>query len=218
MEDAQGLIEAIRAGDAARVEHMLADRPALADAQSPDGVPAVLLAMYYNEPALADLLIERGAHLDVFAAAATGRVDRLRALLDESPEQINAFAPDGFQPLGLACFFGQLEAARLLLARFADVNSASRNDMKVMPLHSSTAGGHYEITEALLEHGADVNARQAGDFTPLHAAAQNGQPDMVTLLLACGADPHASNADGRTPLDIAVEQGFDEIATLLRAV
>jgi len=65
----------------------------------------VLAAVYYNQPAIADRLVEKGAHLNVFESAATGQLPRLRQLVNEKPELVNAFAIDGFQPLGLAAFF-----------------------------------------------------------------------------------------------------------------
>src|SRR5207302_4805426 len=93
--------------------------------------------------------------LDVFEAAALGRTKRLRELLDKDPSLANAWAGDGFQPLGLASFFGHTDAVRVLVERGAEVNSASRNRMKVMPLHSAAATGaaqaRYEIAKLLLE-------------------------------------------------------------------
>jgi ankyrin repeat protein len=127
----------------------------------------------------------------VFEAAAVGWTDRVRELLDQDPALANAWAEDGFQPLGLASFFGHVEAARLLVERGAEVNSASRNEMKVMPLHSAAATGdpdaRYELATLLLEAGADPNARQQDDYTPLMAAGQRGDERLRELLLAHGA-------------------------------
>jgi ankyrin repeat protein len=128
----------------------------------------------------------------VFEASAAGRAERVRELLDEDPSLANAWADDGFQPLGLASFFGHVEAARLLVERGAEVNSASRNDMKVMPLHSAVATGdpdaRYELAKFLLEHGADPNARQQDDYTPLMAAEHHGDERLRALLLEHGAE------------------------------
>jgi uncharacterized protein len=128
----------------------------------------------------------------VFEASAAGRAERVRELLDEDPSLANAWADDGFQPLGLASFFGHVEAARLLVERGAEVNSASRNDMKVMPLHSAVATGdpdaRYELAKLLLEHGADPNARQQDDYTPLMAAEHHGDERLRGLLIEHGAE------------------------------
>ena len=138
----------------------------------------LLEAVYRGDQARVEELLAADPELDVFEAAAVGRADRVRELLDQDPSLANAWAEDGFQPLGLASFFGHVEAARLLVERGAEVNSASRNDMKVMPLHSAAATGiptsRYELAKVLLEAGADPNARQQDDFTPLMAAEQSG--------------------------------------------
>jgi uncharacterized protein len=151
----------------------------------------LLQAVYRGDRARADELLAADPELDVFEAAAVGKVDRLRELLDEDPSLANAWAEDGFQPLGLASFFGHLEAARLLVERGAEMNSASRNDMKVMPLHSAAATGdpeaRYALAKLLLERGADPNARQQDGFTPLMAAEAHGDDGLRRLLIQHGA-------------------------------
>ena len=151
----------------------------------------LLQAVYRGDEKRVEELLAGDPELDVFEAAAVGRTDRLRELLDAEPDLANAWAGDGFQPLGLASFFGHVEAARLLVERGAEVNSASRNDMKVMPLHSAAATGdpeaRIELAKLLLEHGADPNARQQDDFTPLMAAEHNGDERLRRLLLESGA-------------------------------
>ena len=151
----------------------------------------LLQAVYRGDQARADELLAANPELDVFEAAGVGRSDRLRELLDDDPSLANAWAEDGFQPLGLASFFGHVEAARLLVERGAEVNSASRNEMKVMPLHSAAATGdpdaRYELAELLLQAGADPNARQQDDYTPLMAAEQHGDERLRSLLIERGA-------------------------------
>jgi ankyrin repeat protein len=150
----------------------------------------VLQAVYRGDRDEAERLA-RGRELDVFEASALGRTERVRELVDADPSLANAWADDGFQPLGLASFFGQPETARVLIERGADVNSASRNQMKVMPLHSAAAARdpqvRYEIAELLLEAGADPNARQQDDYTPLMAADQHGDARLRELLVRHGA-------------------------------
>ena len=73
----------------------------------------LLQALYQGDRVRVDELLAAGPKLDIFEAAAFGRTDRLRELLDEDPSRANAFGDDGFHPLGLACFFGHVDAARL---------------------------------------------------------------------------------------------------------
>ena len=215
MDRTQEFIEAIKVGNTVEIEELLDQDPALVNAKSETGISAVLLAIYYGRPAMGELLITRGALLNIFEASAVGKFDRVKELVDGQPDLVNAYADDGFQPLGLASFFGHEEVAELLLSKGARVNSASKNAQRVMPLHSAVAGGHVAIAKTLLARGADVNARQADDFSPLHGAAQNGQLAMVKLLLGHGAEVNAKGG-GRTPLVIALEQGHQDVVALLR--
>ncbi len=122
----------------------------------------LLQAVYRGDQARVDELLAAGSPLDVFEAAAVGKTERLRELLDQDPSVANAWATDGFQPLGLASFFGHFDAVQLLVERGAEVNSASRNQMKVMPLHSAAATplmaaeqhGDERLKELLVQHGA----------------------------------------------------------------
>lgn len=178
---------AIKRGDCDTVRAILKEKPEMAQAREPGGPSAVLLATYYQQPEIARLIMENGAPLDLFEASATGQVERAAEILDLDPDLVNAYAPDGFQPLGLAAFFGHLKVAELLLARGAQVNSPSRNDLRVYPINSAAAGSHLEIVRLLLDHGADPNARQGENFTPIQAAVENGNEAMKQLLIDYGA-------------------------------
>ena len=130
-----------------------------------------------------------------------------------SPSSWTSWSKDGFTGLHLAAFFGQEEAAELLLARGAEVNLVARNaNIHVTPLHSAAAGSHSGIVKLLLEHGADPNAAQDGGFTPLHSAANNDDRESAEALLEAGADPTLKTDDGRTPADLAGEQTRDLVA------
>jgi ankyrin repeat protein len=210
-------LEAVTKGDRARVRAMLAQDPSLVDRKSEPGVSAVLMAVYYQKPEIAHDLVAAGARVEIFEAAALGDAKRARELLQQDPGLANAFAVDGFQPLGLASFFRQPELVSLLLDAGAEVNSASRNSQRVMPLHSSVASHSLDITRALLEHGADVNAMQQDRYTPLLEAARAGELEILELLLQYGADPLARGEDGQAALDLARQAGHSDIVARLTA-
>jgi ankyrin repeat protein len=153
----------------------------------------VLQAIYRGESEEAERLAA-GRELNVHEAAALGRTERLQTLLDEDPARANAFGDDGFHPLGLACFFGHVDAARLLLERGADVNALSRNEhIQTAAIHASAASEgkgelvRYELAKLVLEHGADPNLPQGGGFRAIDAARQNGDERVEQLLLEHGA-------------------------------
>jgi uncharacterized protein len=211
----EDFFSAIKKGDRAKVEDLLSSDATLASSTQ-DGLSAVLTAMYYGQSGIARLLVERGAPLTLFEAAAVGDLPTVQRAIQQDPQSANAFAPDGFQPLGLAAFFGNTEVAQYLLAHGADPNTASKNSLHVQPLNSAAAGMHLEIVRALLAHGADPNARQEGNFTPLHSAAQNGKVEMLNLLLDAGADPTLTSDQGQSALDFAQDQGHTEVVKILK--
>ena len=155
------------------------------------------------------------ARLTIHEAAAMGVTSRLEQLLSEEPAAVNTWSSDGFQPLGLAAFFGRREAVELLLARGADVNMPARHQFHVAALHAALAGPEPEIAHVLVAAGADVNARQQGQVAPLHEAAANGRADLVRLLLEHGADPSAVDDQGRTATDYAREHSHTAVLELL---
>ncbi|GGL86066.1 hypothetical protein GCM10010840_25020 [Deinococcus aerolatus] len=209
------LFLAIRAGDGQAVRDLIRQDRTLLGAVSPMGVSPVLFAAYYHHPAMARVLVEEGAALDIFEAAAIGEAERVREVLDADAALLNAASPDGFSPLGLAAFFGQEAVAALLLSRGADVNTVSRNAMRVGPLHSAVAGNHAGLVRTLMDAGADVNAAQQGGFTPLMGAAQNGNAELVRLLLSHGARPGDLTGEGRSAAELAQEEGHGEVLILL---
>ncbi len=217
MDPTQEMVNAIKANEIEKVRELVDADSSLATTKTALGISPILLAAYYGRAEIARMLRERsGGQMDIFEAAATGANDRIEQILNEDPSLVNAFAPDGFQPLGLASFFGHLDVVECLLARRAEVNTASRNAQRVMPLHSAVASQQLDIAAALLSKGADVNAKQQDGFTPLHEAAQNGQVEMVKLLLQYGADVNATKDDGKTALDLAREHGHKEVVELLQ--
>jgi ankyrin repeat protein len=179
-------------------------------------VSPVLAALYRGDVDESERLAGARESLDVFEAAALGRIDALEKTLDAGAAAAGAWAADGFTALHLAAYFGQQEAVDALLAAGADADAQARNDSRVRPIHSAVAGPAPMIAEALLAAGADPNVRQEGGWTALHAAAMRGNDQLVRLLLAAGADPAVANDEGTTAAGLAEEGGFEALARLLR--
>src|SRR5436190_11948409 len=153
MAEIETLIEAAKSGDLRKVRQMLADNFLLASQRLSNGESPLMAALYRGHHDVVAAIIEAGAEIDVFAAAATGRVDDLRRELNEST--VNRHAYDGWTPLHLAAFFGHRDAARVLLDGGAAVGAVSQNSLVNTPLHAATAGKHADVALLLLERGAD---------------------------------------------------------------
>ena len=72
------------------------------------------------------------------------------------------------------------------------------------PLHSAAQNSDSpSVIAALLDAGADIEARGLRGMTPLHMAAHWGAPAVVAALLDAGADPMALDDRAWTPWDWA---------------
>ena len=60
-----------------------------------------------------------------------------------------------------------------------------------------------ETVQLLIEHGADVTAKDEASSTPLHLACSHGSAKTVQLLIEHGADVAAQDESHRTPLHLA---------------
>ena len=144
-------------------------------------------------PAVARLLLERGAEFTIRAAVALGDEPRIRELIHARPELLRQIGSGGGL-LTLAVNHGQIDAVRLLLDLGADVDE--RIVLKEveqptpswgMPLWHAALAGRLDITKLLLDRGADPNANVYASGWPLRNAWVNKHESVKQLLLERGA-------------------------------
>lgn len=208
------ILEAAKAGQLDKLKALIAsDRAAI---ETPGtGETPLMAALYRGHLDCVEALIDAGAPLDIFSAAALGRHEALEAALAAKPSAVHEFAYDGWTPLHLAAFFGRHDAAERLLSAGADLGAVSKNALRNTPLHAGVAGGHVDVSLLLIERGADVVIADAGGHTPFHIAAEGGYLPVAKALLERGADPHAVDAEDRTPLSRAAARGHTDIVDLI---
>jgi hypothetical protein len=212
---ARAVLEAAQNGRLDELDQLLTGNSQLAAARNERGISAILLALYSGEPEAAGRLRQVLPELTVFEAAAIGDLKETQNWINDWNGFANEYSRDGFTPLQLACYFGREDVARYLIESGANVTAVAHNSQRIQPLHAAAAGGGLALVRLLLDHGADPNATQQGEFTPLHAAAQNGDLLMAELLLERGADVNALDSHGRSPAAIAAEAGKEEMVSLL---
>jgi uncharacterized protein len=207
--------DAIKQGNLAEVERHLTLNASLIYERD-NGLSPVIVAVYSQEPRITELLINKTGSLNIFEAAATGKTNQIARHLARDPLLVNSYSCDGYQPLGLACYFGHYKTAEYLIKAGAVINSPSRNSIGATPILSATAAGHVKIVMLLIKHNANPNVRENNGFTPLHAAAQNGDTETIRSLLFNGADMTLRSHQGELPIDLAIEGGHTNAAALLR--
>lgn len=211
----KALIDAITGGRTADAMALMEKSPELASAHAPNGVSALMFALYMRQADIADAICNDRDDLDVFESAAVGNVGRLEELLADDPVAARATSPDGGTALHFASFFGQEEATRVLLAHEPDLAAVAPAFGSVQPINSAAASGNAATVRMLLEAGANANARQAAGWTALHAAAKAGNTEMIICLLEHDADASLTADDGSTPLDLARQaKQVDAVAIL----
>ena len=142
------------------------------------------------DPAMARLLLDRGAAFDLTIAAALGDAARVTAMLDENPALINHARPNLRRPLTAAVEFGHDDIARMLLARGADPTWPDADDSpRGAALHNAARMGNQPMVELLLKHGADPNGFVNSSGTAMFVART---PEIRALLKAHGGtlDPY----------------------------
>ncbi|WP_332774969.1 ankyrin repeat domain-containing protein [Polaromonas sp.] len=121
-----------------------------------------------------------------------------QALIDWPKTDLNHLNAQGESALMIAALSNQLEVARQLLKRGADVNKTGWS-----PLHYAATHGHLAMISLLLENHAYIDAESPNGSTPLMMAALYGSAESVRLLLEEGADPLLKNQLGLTAIDFA---------------
>lgn len=186
-----------------------------------------------GEAELADLLIQAGADVnaaDRFGAtpltfaAESGSVEVAEALIsagatvNPDPSSLPTLY-DGNTPLH-AAVGGRNPAAMVELLIQHGVNVDVMDNHGTAPLHTAIRSGDVAVAKALIEAGADVNAKNVNhqgdsDNSPLHLAIHEGHGDLARLLIEAGADVQARNHAGNPPVQVAAFAGLPEVIKLL---
>lgn len=179
--------------------------------------------LHSAEPDLATYAIQRGAVVDVHAAARLGLIGKLRELIAANPALVHARGGDGQLPLHFA---STVEIAKFLLDHGADIDARDVD-------HESTAAQwmireRTEIARYLVQRGCQAD---------LLLAAALGDADLVCKLLDAGPDcihlrvsdeyfPKSNHRSGGTiyqwtlgwhvsPHEVAKQFGHDDVFRLL---
>jgi ankyrin repeat protein len=239
------LMTAARTGKADAVKVLLAHGAKVNGRERWKQQTALMWAAHEGNVETVKVLIGAGAKIDdrsifgwtpLLFAARQGRSEAIEALLSAGAN-VNETLPDGTGALVVAIQGLNYETASVLLEHGVDPNAAgqgwtalhqvvwSRRPQRGQNNPGQKPAGSVsslDLARKLVEHGADINARQTKEpnsdmegrnslnrfgATPFFLAAKSCDVPMMQALLALGADPFLANVDGDTPLMVAAGVG-----------
>ncbi len=181
------------------------------------GVSPIATAAVEGRPQIVQLLLNNGFDPDIFAAAALGDVNMVRALLAEDPALAAATTPDGKTPLHFA---RSVPVATVLLEAGISVDAPDVSDQTAVQWIAAT-GRYNEVCACLRGHGAKAESTDAfwacvyGDAAAVEQFV-TADPALVHARRPAGPGLPTTSV-GSTLLHIAAWHGKNEIARFLIA-
>jgi ankyrin repeat protein len=202
------------------IARALLDHGANINACDETGASALTWALHLKWNKTAQLLLERGADIQLHTVSGYTPLMAARGELTEELIQrgsdVNAVNDFGRTPLHYACEESDLPAIRALIAHGADINAiAQDNSTPLLYAAWSRHPNSLEAMKLLLAHGADVRAKNAYGITVLMRAAQSGNVEKVKLALSKGTDVNARMKSGRT---VIMMDGFEKHPEVLEVL
>lgn len=158
------------------------------------GITPLYSAVTGGNSALIELLIERGAQVDLrlpngetalYPACANENSDVARLLLERHNASVDILCEDGSGPLHRATTHNREATVELLLGRGAQLQATANNGET--PLHVASRLGHVNLIRYFLGRGAHVNPTTVTYETPLLLAIRARHHEAIDCLLRAGA-------------------------------
>jgi ankyrin repeat protein len=169
-----------------------------------NGQSSVLGALANGRPEAAGYLAERGARLNLDAAAGVGRLDVVKSFLNRKTAPTRKQLHTAFR---YACAGGHKDVVEFLLNKGVDLADGGGDGQT--PLHWAVIFGQLEMVKLLLKYNPPLEARNMYGGTVLGqtawSAAHGGNPkvyaEIIETLIAAGANVPPRHVPVNKPID-----------------
>lgn len=154
-------------------------------------VSALHIAIEKGQTEPARLLIESGSDINHRTAdqltplhRASKSLPEIAYLLIDKGAAINTVNAEGWTPLDFALYYEHPDVALRLIQKGADISRPYPGIPDVSLLHFAAFKNYAEVVKAMLERGADPQAKDKSGKTPLDIARLKNNMEVVHILLA----------------------------------
>ncbi|XP_068108190.1 85/88 kDa calcium-independent phospholipase A2 isoform X2 [Hyperolius riggenbachi] len=211
---------ACRKGDTDCVKELIEECQARQDIADSNGETVFHYAARQNNPGIIEVLcsspsiginhLSHSRETPLHVACRMGKAESALALL-RCHARCDIVGKDGY-PLHTAMKHSMKGCAEAILEFTATQAHAEDPRHGATPLHWAKTA---EMSQLLLQHGANVNALSRTSETPLHIMVKRDRFDCAMVLLTHGANPNARGENGNTPLHLAMKKDHLELIKAL---
>ncbi len=126
---------------------------------------------------------------------------------------VNSIDEQGRSALLQAIALKDIDLARFVIEKGADINFKSQGQNKDTPLFLAVKQGDPVLVDLLLNHHVAINEKDVKGYTVLHHAILAGKYQLFNVLVKKGASLNLPANDGCTPLHLAAMSNNIEIIT-----
>ncbi|XP_074541235.1 ankyrin repeat and SOCS box protein 2 [Halichoeres trimaculatus] len=200
---------------------LLSAQPGMINKRTDRGDTALMIAVSKVKPGCVQLLLERGADIDLgnfdketplYRACEKNNAEIVALLLNHGAA-VNNQCIQGWTALQEAVSRNNVEILAMLVKAGAKLSLA--NTYGISPLFTAAQSGQLGSLRFLLQHGADINSEAPDGATALYEASKNGHEEIVEFLISQNADANKPGKGGLLPLHVAAQRGHDNIVDML---
>lgn len=198
------LTDMIKNGDQSMVIDYLRQEPMLMLSKDNEGRSLFYYAIAYERFDIIEFFISKNYQPDLIEYACLGSTEKVVKTINDQPEQMHTYSPDGWSILHIAAYYGHVSLLIKLIDLGMDIHTISKNAHRQEAIHSASAGNQKKAISCLLKHGAKIDGNGAHN-SPLHISLKNKEYDIIKLLVKNGANIFAKDKEQKSAVDYALE-------------